>query len=178
MSRSSIKVITELAVFAAIAIVLDKIPLFTMPQGGSVSLVMLPILLVALRHGWRLGVLAGLIVGLVQLFFGGYFLNVFQVFLDYGLAYAGVGLGGAFAQAFTRKPKISYLLGASLLGGGCRLLGSFLAGVIFYADYAPKGIPVWLYSLTYNASYMIPSIVLCASLLVVIYKARPEFFRK
>ena len=52
MSQSKLHVLTEIAIFSAIALVFDKLPLFTMPQGGSVSLVMLPILLLSLRHGW------------------------------------------------------------------------------------------------------------------------------
>lgn len=86
MSQSKLHVLTEIAIFSAIALVFDKLPLFTMPQGGSVSLVMLPILLLSLRHGWLVGILSGLIVGTIQLFYGGYFLNVFQVFLDYVLS--------------------------------------------------------------------------------------------
>ncbi|WP_192872088.1 energy-coupled thiamine transporter ThiT, partial [Streptococcus suis] len=55
MSKSKLSILAEVAIFSAIALVFDKIPLFTMPQGGSVSLVMLPILLLALRHGLGVG---------------------------------------------------------------------------------------------------------------------------
>ncbi len=57
MSTSKLPILAEVAIFSAIALVFDKIPLFTMPQGGSVSLVMLPILLLALRHGLGVGFL-------------------------------------------------------------------------------------------------------------------------
>ncbi|MFX3981361.1 energy-coupled thiamine transporter ThiT, partial [Streptococcus suis] len=49
MSTSKLPILAEVAIFSAIALVFDKNPLFTMPQGGSVSIVMLPILLLALR---------------------------------------------------------------------------------------------------------------------------------
>ncbi len=101
MSKSKLSILAEVAIFSAIALVFDKIPLFTMPQGGSVSLVMLPILLLALRHGLGVGVLTGGIVGTIQLFYGGYFLNVFQVFLDYALSYAGIGLAGLVAPTLS-----------------------------------------------------------------------------
>ncbi len=87
---------------SAIALVFDKIPLFTMPQGGSVSLVMLPILLLALRHGLGVGFL---LVVLSEPF---NFSTVatskhFQVFLDYAFSYAGIGLAGLVAPTLSKQ---------------------------------------------------------------------------
>ncbi|HFU4376927.1 TPA: energy-coupled thiamine transporter ThiT [Streptococcus suis] len=181
MYQSNIRLLAEIAIFSAIALVFDKFPLFTMPQGGSVSLVMLPILFLALRHGLSLGILAGGIVGTVQLFYGGYFLNVFQVFLDYALSYAGIGLAGFLAPFLTKQKELKQatlvISLASLLGGSIRLLATFLSGIIFYADYAPAGTPVWLYSFTYNISYILPSTIIACILLILLYKARPSFYR-
>jgi len=149
MSQSKLHVLTEIAIFSAIALVFDKLPLFTMPQGGSVSLVMLPILLLSLRHGWLVGILSGLIVGTIQLFYGGYFLNVFQVFLDYVLSYAGIGIAGLFAPTLHRNTTLSK------------------ASITI----------IWIYSFTYNISYILPSTVIACILLILLYKARPNFFR-
>lgn len=180
MSKSNLSILAEVAIFSAIALVFDKLPLFTMPQGGSVSLVMLPILLLALRHGFGVGILTGGIVGTIQLFYGGYFLNVFQVFLDYALAYAGIGLAGLLAPTLHKQnklPQASLVISlATLLGGSIRLLATFLSGIIFYADYAPAGKPVWLYSFTYNISYILPSTIIACILLILLYKTRPRFF--
>ncbi|HFI0150781.1 TPA: energy-coupled thiamine transporter ThiT [Streptococcus suis] len=181
MSKAKLTFLTEIAIFSAIALVFDKVPLFTMPQGGSVSLVMLPILLLALRHGLGVGILTGGIVGTIQLFYGGYFLNVFQVFLDYALSYAGIGLAGLLAPALSKQKNLKYatlIIGlASFLGGSIRLVATFLSGIIFYADYAPAGTPVWLYSFTYNISYILPSTIIACILLILLYKARPSFYR-
>lgn len=182
MSRSKLSILTEIAIFSAIALVFDKLPLFTMPQGGSVSLVMLPILLVALRHGLMTGLLTGGIVGTIQLFYGGYFLNIFQVFLDYALSYAGIGLAGLVAPLLLKQKNLkeaSLIISlAGLLGGSVRLLATYLSGIIFYADYATPGMPVWLYSLTYNISYILPSTVIACILLILLFKAQPNFFKK
>lgn len=182
MFRSKLSTLSEVAIFSAIALVFDKLPLFTMPQGGSVSLVMLPILLVALRHGLMTGLLIGGIVGTIQLFYGGYFLNIFQVFLDYGLSYAGIGLAGLVAPLLTKhkdlKQATLVISMAGLLGGSIRLLATFLSGIIFYADYAPVGTPVWLYSFTYNIGYILPSTVIACFLLILLFKAQPNFFKK
>ncbi|NQM31068.1 energy-coupled thiamine transporter ThiT [Streptococcus suis] len=181
MSQSKLHVLTEIAIFSAIALVFDKLPLFTMPQGGSVSLVMLPILLLSLRHGWLVGILSGLIVGTIQLFYGGYFLNALQVFLDYVLSYAGIGFAGIAATFLHKQSKLSqaslFISLASLLGGSIRLLATYLSGIIFYADYAPADKPVWIYSFTYNISYILPSTAIACILLILLYKARPNFFR-
>lgn len=181
MSKSKLAILTEIAIFSAIALVFDKLPLFTMPQGGSVSLVMLPILLVALRHGVMTGLLTGGIVGTIQLFYGGYFLNIFQVFLDYALSYAGIGLAGLLAPLLRKQKDLKQaaftISLAGFLGGSVRLLATFLSGIIFYADYAPVGTPVWLYSFTYNISYILPSTIIACLLLIILYKARPIFYR-
>lgn len=182
MSKSKLATLTEIAIFSAIALVFDKLPLFTMPQGGSVSLVMLPILLVALRHGLTTGFLTGGIVGTIQLFYGGYFLNIFQVFLDYALSYAGIGLAGVLAPLLRKQKDLKQaaftISLAGFLGGSVRLLATFLSGIIFYADYATPGMPVWLYSFTYNISYILPSTLLACLLLILLYKAQPNFFKK
>lgn len=181
MSKSNLPILAEIAIFSAIALVFDKIPLFTMPQGGSVSLSMLPIVLLALRRGLGTGVLTGAIVGTIQLIYGGYFLNVFQVFLDYALSYAGIGLAGflyaPFQKAENLTKQVQLICLASIIGGGIRLLANFLAGIIFYADYAQPGMPVWLYSLQYNLSYILPSTLIAAFLLCVLFKTRPVFLR-
>ncbi|HFI0173020.1 TPA: energy-coupled thiamine transporter ThiT [Streptococcus suis] len=181
MSKSRLTILSEIAIFSAIALVFDKVPLFTMPQGGSVSLVMLPILLIALRHGLTAGLLTGGIVGTIQLFYGGYFLNVFQVFLDYALSYAGIGFAGLLAPLLLKQKDLKHasliICLAGLLGGSIRLLATFLSGIIFYADYAPAGTPVWIYSFTYNISYILPSTIIACILLIILYKARPSFYR-
>ncbi|CYU90056.1 energy-coupled thiamine transporter ThiT [Streptococcus suis] len=180
MSTSKLPILAEVAIFSAIALVFDKIPLFTMPQGGSVSLVMLPILLLALRHGLGVGVLTGGIVGTIQLFYGGYFLNVFQVFLDYVLSYAGIGLAGLVVPTLSKQKNLKnatlIITLASFLGGSIRLVATFLSGIVFYADYAPAGTPVWLYSFTYNISYILPSTAIASILIILLYKARPGFY--
>lgn len=182
MSKFQLRALTEMAIMTALALVLDKIVLFTMPQGGSVSLVMLPIIIVGLRWGLAEGVITGLLVGLIQLFFGGYFLNIAQVFLDYIVSYAGIGFAGLMASqvqtARTLKNRSTAITIATLIASSLRFLGNFLSGIIFYGSYSPKGTPVWIYSLTYNLSYIIPAAILSLILLLILAKAMPKLFTK
>ena len=54
------------------------------------------------------------------------------------------------------------------VAGLLRYLCSFLSGIIIWKEYAPETMPVWLYSLGYNGSYMIPEIILTAIAAVLV----------
>ena len=49
-----------------------------------------------------------------------------------------------------------------------RFVCSFLSGVLLWDSYAPEGMNVWIYSLTYNGSYMIPNAILTTVLTVLL----------
>ena len=60
-----IKVLAEVAVMVALSGALYLVKVFTLPQGGSITLAsMVPIFLVALRRGPKIGITAGIIFGL------------------------------------------------------------------------------------------------------------------
>ena len=67
--------IAEMGVAVALAAVLGMVRVWTMPQGGSVSLEMLPILFVAIRRGLGPGVATGVVYGLLQLLLPGAFIT-------------------------------------------------------------------------------------------------------
>lgn len=166
MSRFSLRTMAEIGVMVAIALVLNFFRLFQMSQGGSVSLEMLPIFIVALRWGTLPGVIAGALFGVAQLFFGASIYYPLQVILDYPLAFALLGVAGAF-------PRVP-LLGIAL-GTTGRLLAHVVSGVVFFAEYAPAGTNVWLYSLGYNLTYIVPELLLSAIAVYFLAK-RPGFF--
>jgi thiamine transporter len=41
--------------------------------------------------------------------------------------------------------------------------------VIYFSSYAPSGWNVWLYSLAYNASYMLPEIVISTMVMAIVW---------
>ena len=82
------------------------------------------------------------------------------VSLPWVAAASGLGLvpGTVLGAAgFFRKNFLSGILAGGLL----RYLCAFLSGVIFFAEYAPEGQSPFVYSLLYNASYMVPEILIC-----------------
>ena len=138
--HNNIIVMVEGALCIALAIVLSKINLFTMPQGGSVDFELVPLMIFAYRRGLKKGIFAGALFGILLILLGGYVLNIFQAILDYPLAFACAGLVAI-------KPKI---LGFLLAACG-QISCSIVSGAYFFAQYAPEGQNPWAYSFFYNA---------------------------
>ena len=182
--------IAEMAIAVALAAALGLVKLFVMPQGGSVSLEMLPILFVAVRRGLVPGITVGVVYGFVQLLLPGAFLvQPVQVLLDYPLAFGALGLAALvpvpvspvrlawreIRPAPTRVvPFLALLSGAVVVGVSARFVCHFLSGIIFFGSYAPAGQAVWIYSLTYNLLYLVPEAVLSVVLLALLVVAYDE----
>ena len=188
MRDKRILVLVEVALAIALAAVLNvlqaRLPINV--AGGSISLTMLPIAVVALRRGALPGFAAGFIFGSLDLLFEPFIVHWVQVFTDYPLPYAFFGLGTGLLSGLYRRfsqLEVKQLLPASLIsaaaiifGGILRLLTHTLSGVVFFAEYA-GGQNVWIYSIVYNSSYLIPSLIgtliVALILLPVLAKARP-----
>jgi thiamine transporter len=54
------------------------------------------------------------------------------------------------------------------IGGIARFAASVVSGVVFFGADAPAGQPVLVYSLLYNSSYLLPSLVVTGVLTAVI----------
>jgi len=164
-----VRIITETIVMVALAGALYLIKIFTLPQGGSVTLgSMVPIFLLALRRGPRIGIIGGVAFGLVALVedvYSGVEVIFYpaQVILDYPLAFGLLGLAGFFQ-------KIPILgVGVGIAGRFC---SHFFSGVLFFASYAPAGVSPFIYSAVYNGGYLIPEFVITAALMIALVKVR------
>ncbi len=165
-SRARLLRIVETGVMVGLAVALSTLKLFEMPQGGTVTPgSMIPILLIALRHGPKWGIAAGLIDGLLQYVVDGYVVHPVQFLLDYPIAYAVLGLAG-FAAG--RSETLGAWLGALAIFG--RFAAHTLAGVVFFAEFAGDQ-NVWVYSATYNGTYLLPELVISAVLLMALLPA-------
>ena len=151
MSKLSLRTMVEIGVMVAVAMVLNFVKLYEMPQGGSVSLEMLPIFIIALRWGPTAGITAGVLHGVAQLLFGGKIYFPVQALLDYPVAFGILGI----AAFLPRLPLLGISLGT--LG---RFLTHVYSGVIFFGEYTPEGMNPWVYSLGYNATYLVPELIL------------------
>lgn len=171
MREKKVRILAEIGMAVALAVVFNFLPLWKMPQGGSVSLEMLPILIIAFRWGGVPGMAAGLVYGLVQLAINPYIVHPVQLILDYPLPYMLVGIAGFIPlKAQVDSARYAILLFAVLLGGAARFVSHLLSGVIFFSQYAPEGQSPWLYSAIYNGSYMIPSLIISFLIILPLLK--------
>ena len=172
-TRSKTRMLCEGAVCIALSVALSylKLPIGVSfgGFGGSIDLVMLPLILFAVRRGAAWGVLAGLASGTLKYFLAeGFAVSWVSMLLDYSVAYACVGLAGLLRS---RAMPLAALLGC--LG---RFAVHFLSGVTIYAQYMPEEFmgsvmtsPA-VYSLLYNGTYMLPNTVLAVVLCGMLVK--------
>ena len=62
-----------------------------------------------------------------------------------------------------------YIVLAVLLGGLARFASHVLSGYVFFSQADVAAIDNLIFSITYNGTYMVPSIIICAFLMVPIY---------
>ncbi len=148
--------------------------------GGSIDLVMIPLIVFAVRWGCGWGVLAGLAFGTLKYFIGSHgSISWVSIIFDYSVAYAAVGLAGILRRKYKLLPV------AALIGCLARFVIHFISGVTVYAQYMPdefmgiKNMTPALYSLLYNGTYMVPNTILAVAICaVLIVPAQKLFDRK
>ena len=105
MRNQRTRLIVDVALAVALAVVLNLLAL-RLPvnvAGGSISLTMLPIAVVALRRGVLAGALAGTLFGILDFLMEPFILFPAQVILDYPLPYLLFGtVVGLFAGVYNR----------------------------------------------------------------------------
>ena len=157
MKNAKTKMLCEAAVFIAMAEILSIIKLYEFPNGGSVTLEMLPIVLFAVRYGCGWGAGAGFVFGTLTYLIGSKFsIDWTTIICDYFLAFVALGFGAGLLS----RRKWSVYFG-TLIGGVLRFLVHYLIGVFVWGVYMPDeffGMTMtspWIYSALYNAAYML-----------------------
>lgn len=175
MKKIKLSTQVEIAVLIALGIALSYLKLFSMPQGGSVSLQMVPLVILAARHGGGVGVLAGLLFGVIRMLLSPNVYHPVQGLLDYPIAFMLVGVVG-FRIKYTQEWK-GHLRNFAVLSGGffLRLLAHTVAGKVFFGEYAPAGINPWWYSITYNLTHLAPELII-TGLVIMLLISRRELF--
>ncbi len=156
MKKFDTKTLALMAIYCAVFVVLDRVSdalnLFQMASGGKLNFGPIALLICSYHLGWRFGVPVGIISVFLQLAVGSVkFYGIWSFLLDYLIAYSVYGLASAF-------PSYKYFYAGVLVTSLLRLLSSTLSGTLLWET------PLWG-SLTYNASYMIPT-TLCAMIVV------------
>ncbi len=169
MKKTNVLALTECGVMVALATVLSLIQLGSFPTGGSITLAsMLPIVIIAYRHGtfWGLGAaftasLAQMLLGLSAFSYVTTWQSILAVaLLDYVVAFAVYGLAGIFRKTF--KKQYAAMLTGAVFAGLLRYVCHVISGATVWAGLSIPDSAALLYSLSYNATYMIPDTLILA----------------
>lgn len=181
--KISVKMLTESAIMIALATVLSFIKLWDFPAGGSITIAsMFPIAVIAYRYGAPWGIFTAVVHGIVQQLVSLSTLSyvttwqsvVAVILLDYIVAFAVIGLAGIFRKKIAR-PSTALLMG-SLLACVLRYMCHVISGATVWAGLSIPDEAAILYSLSYNATYMIPETIIL--LLVALYMGENIDFTK
>lgn len=183
--QQKIRRIAETAIMIALSTILSELAVIEFPFGGSVTVFsQVPMVVIAYRYGLKWGIFSSITMGLIQLLFGlenfswvsGIVAYLILIFADYVVAFGALGLGGMFKNKI-KNPVVSISLGAAVVSV-IRFVCHFISGVTIWGDYSDGAQSVWAYSLTYNAGYMVPELIItvigCAVLASVFDLSSPE----
>lgn len=164
----TVRDIAEDGMLIAMAFGLNFLKLFSAPTGGSVNLQMLPLMLIALRHGPFHGFLCGgLIYGLLTCLTDGYGFATFP--FDYLIGFGSVAVLGFFRplifgenqKGYNLKGEIFLFLGG-LLSTALRYVGGTVSSMVVYgADIT--------YALWYNSIYITVSGAFAFAIIMALY---------
>lgn len=171
------KVLTEIAVFAALSGVLYTIRPWTNPFGGSITLgSMVPVMWLSLRRGVYAGFVAGVIYGLLALLIDVTFLgpaaviaSAPQAIIEYPVAFGMIGLTGMF-----RKKRVFSAVSGAGIAVFIRFLIHYTVGVLvwWYIYPFPVEYGRYLWPLVYNGSFLLPEYIISVVILSIVVKRR------
>jgi len=151
MNRFTTRDIAEIGIFVGIGLVLN-LPIFKIhitPDAGSISFVMIPLFLIALRHNWWKSLIAGAIVyGLPACAIG---MHGFQHYpFSYMIPYGSICFISLFKNLIFNKGKLGYLFLTIiiLLVTFIRFCSECVGSLIFYSGMS------FIAILIYNAPYV------------------------
>ena len=185
--NSNLRIVLECALLIALGTILAQIKLYRFPNGGSITAFsMAPFIVISLRHGTKWGLLAGLANACLQMLIGGIYpppagtlLSLLaSILLDYVLAYVVLGLAYTFAKPFNEHQKNIGVIYATACVCLLRFLCAFLSGWLIWGEVGMTQAEAIIYSISYNASYLIPETVLCCFAVWAINKYIPNVFKK
>lgn len=180
-TSSKTRIMVEGAMIIALATVLSFLKFGDMPYGGSITLEMIPLIVMGFRNGSKWGIFTGFVHGLLQMIIG--FSNVMYcptlisqigcILLDYILAFSVLGAGVVFAFGY-KKNKVLGAVTGTIIVSALRFLCSFISGIVLWGSYAPEGMNVVLYSLIYNGSYMLVDAIIAAVAMGLLAAVAPK----
>ena len=162
--KQDIRKIALCAIMIALGTVLSLIKIYEPPLGGGVTVLsMVPVAFLSCMLGLKWGFGASFVYALIQFYLSfGEVMSwgltagavVATLLFDYLVPYTLLGICGIL-----RKKGVWGIVTGVAIGLALRFLCHFFTGVYIFDIWCPWG-NVWVYSLAYNAGYMLPEIIL------------------
>ena len=179
-NNKQVLLMVQAAIFAAVAMVLSLLPT-TIGSSLTISLGMIPLTIFCLKAGTKWGLFSAFIWGLLHFVLGDvYFLGPIQVFIEYVVAFFFGGFAGVMAEKFHTEPQnaTKNIVLAALIGTFARFFWHFIAGVIYWGEYAPEGWSPLFFSFVMNGASTLLTAAATAIVVVLIYRTNPKLFKK
>lgn len=174
--KNTTRMLCEGAIMIALALILGLMKVFELPQAGSVSLEMLPLLLFCVRWGVGPGLLTCFAFGILQVFVQGAVSWGWQsILLDYVVAFGALGVAGL------GRGKQGGVFWGSILGGLARFVIHYISGITLYRIAVPTELfgtvfdSPRLYSAVYNGSYVAVDTILCLTIFALAWRPLKKY---
>ena len=169
----------ECAIMVGLAFALSWVILWKMPMGGSVTLAsMLPIMLIGIKYGPKIGLGTAFVYSLTQLaqavmqcdvfiYCNTAFIVVVCALFDYVVPFTVLGLSGVAAK----KTKIGAYIGMVAVTV-VRFVCHFVTGVFIWGQWAPEGVGKVIYSIGYNGGFLLPDLAICIAVAIPLLQVK------
>ena len=159
--------------FASISVALDifkkMIPFLNLPNGGSINISLIPLVISSFILGKKSGVLTALIAFSVSTVFGlnSIYISLPQYFFDYILPTLILG----FASIFYKNKKVYEIIFGIIFVMAIRTTSLIISGMYFWFEstVAAGSLEAFIFSFTYNFPYNFLTtlmLLICTPLLV------------
>ncbi|MBA1394767.1 energy-coupled thiamine transporter ThiT, partial [Lactobacillus sp. XV13L] len=166
--KTKLTVTIEGAIIAALAMALTYLP-HTIGLSFQFQYGIIPLVIYAWRRGFRAGVSAGVVWGLLDLVLRGLskgeIVNIWQGLLEYPIAFGVLGIAGLWSHQIqmsidNKTRQFSFMLLSCLIAVFSKYFCHFIAGGIVWGIYAPKSMNPWVYSLLTNGGSAVVNVVM------------------
>jgi thiamine transporter len=158
-NKKTIRRIAECGILMALALALSFFKIIKLPSGGSVTLAILPLVIISARQGFLIGSLCGFAFGILLLINGPYIVHPIQFLLDYPLAYSTMGIAGIIKWETSLKATTATTI-ANIIKFHCHVI----AGVVFFSQSQKNFNEALTFSYAYNSGHLLPETIICAAI--------------
>lgn len=138
------KEIINIALISSLALVLSLLVIFTMPNGGSITIYLVPLLLAATNSNLKTNFFIAIVTATLQIMAGAVVINPIQLLFDYYLPITFI----CCSQLIGLNKYVNIII-ASFFA----MISYVVSGMIFFEVNL-------IASITYNATFFIPTIII------------------